>query len=290
MYNLLVQGFPWKISKSSSKTYDLPVDRLFEYTDEELKNKFENGKSDDLSDLTKMDCLFVQEGVREDQRAYIGKIKSAKRYSTLVRIEYTFNDDVPFLSNQFIYQNKEHFGIIDDFEFSRKHWAVKNVPLFYVLYKMRYLERRPSIFKLPEYPSVDRDLVSVMMPFNKDFSGVYEAIKNASKDAGFSKCNRADNIWKNDAIIEDIVDLIDKAFLVVCDLTDSNPNVFYELGVAHAFGRHTVIIGQNVKDIPFDISHLRYIPYENTEKGLQDLKKALSNRMKTLREEARITN
>lgn len=59
-----------------------------------------------------------------------------------------------------------------------------------------------------------------------------EAIQRAAADAEV-RCRRADDIWEAPAIIQDVVNLIDRSRIVVCDCTERNPNVFYETGIAH---------------------------------------------------------
>ncbi len=49
--------------------------------------------------------------------------------------------------------------------------------------------------------------------------------------------------------------------LVIADLTKCNPNVFYELGKRHAWGGRCIHLTQNIKTLPFDISHYRVIEY-----------------------------
>jgi len=69
---------------------------------------------------------------------------------------------------------------------------------------------------------------------------------------------------------------------VVCDCTDRNPNVFYEIGIAHTLGREVVLLSQNGADIPFDLRHLRYIPYLNNVEGRPALSDALADRLSAL--------
>lgn len=51
---------------------------------------------------------------------------------------------------------------------------------------------------------------------------------------------------------------------IIADLTDCNPNVFYELGIAHSFkdAQNIIILKQKGSKTPFDITHLTYIEYE----------------------------
>ena len=76
--------------------------------------------------------------------------------------------------------------------------------------------------------------------------------------------------------------LIDRSRVVICDCTGRNPNVFYEIGIAHTLGREVISITQNPEDIPFDLRHLRYVHYLNNAEGRQALCAALEARLNTV--------
>src|SRR5258708_13215834 len=84
------------------------------------------------------------------------------------------------------------------------------------------------------------------------------------------------------AIIQDIVNLLDRSRVVICDCTGRNPNVFYEIGIAHTLGRDVILITQSEADIPFDLRHLRYISYLNNGEGLSALSARLTPRLTNL--------
>jgi hypothetical protein len=52
---------------------------------------------------------------------------------------------------------------------------------------------------------------------------------------------------------------------VVAELTTKNPNVFYELGLAHALEKPVVLVSSNEGDVPFDLKHIRVIYYDLTD-------------------------
>jgi hypothetical protein len=60
-------------------------------------------------------------------------------------------------------------------------------------------------------------------------------------------------------IIKDLI----HANIVVADLTDSNPNVFWELGVRQSFKHGTVTIAEEGTKLPFDISSKGTLFYHN---------------------------
>ncbi len=125
-----------------------------------------------------------------------------------------------------------------------------------------------------------------MMPFDSRFDKVYATIQ-ATAQAMKMQCLRADNIWKHDTIIQDIVSLINSSRIIVCDCTERNPNVFYEVGIAHTLGRQVILITQSKADIPFDLRHLRYVTYLNNSEGRAVLAKRVGQRIQTLLEAAR---
>jgi hypothetical protein len=138
----------------------------------------------------------------------------------------------------------------------------------------------PTVFRVPEV-GVNYSLVSAMMPFSGGFTTVYETVISASVAAGLT-CRRADDIWDDSTIIQDVFSLIFQSYIVVCDFTGKNPNVFYEAGLAHALGKYVVPITQSSDDIPFDLRHHRFILYLNNSEGRSDLESRLTDRFKTL--------
>ena len=79
---------------------------------------------------------------------------------------------------------------------------------------------------------------------------------------------RADaDIFGTGKIIDQIWRGINSAKVLVAELTQRNPNVFYELGLAHALDKPVVLIWSrsNEQDVPFDLQHIRVIYYDVTD-------------------------
>ena len=144
----------------------------------------------------------------------------------------------------------------------------------------RVITFTPEVFKIPE-GAVKIDQVSVMMPFSKDFDEVYAIIKETCQSLGL-ECKRADEIWKDSAIIQDVFDLIFTSSIIVADLSRRNSNVFYEIGIAHTLGKFVIPIVQNTEDISFDIGHHRVLKYSLEKDGGIKLKTHLQSRLKTI--------
>jgi hypothetical protein len=97
-----------------------------------------------------------------------------------------------------------------------------------------------------------------------------------------SDLERVDNIWQEDAIIDDIFSLIYRSAYVICDFSGMNSNVFYEAGIAHTLGRTVIPIVQKIEHVPFDLRHRRHLQYEDTDEGRAKLQEAITKRLKTL--------
>jgi hypothetical protein len=102
----------------------------------------------------------------------------------------------------------------------------------------------------------------VIMPFASEFDEVYRLfISNALNAAGY-KVLRADNLLSHRSILQDIIGAIASSDLIIADLTGANPNVFYELGIAHALGKPVIMLTQDLEEIPFDLQSYRVVIYE----------------------------
>ena len=102
-----------------------------------------------------------------------------------------------------------------------------------------------------------------------DRVGATEGIANGS-------CVRADDIFAPGPIINDILRSIQESDYIIADLTEQNPNVYYELGLAHASGKPVILITQNIDSLPFDLRHQRIIEYSDTAAGGAQLGAALT--------------
>ncbi len=138
----------------------------------------------------------------------------------------------------------------------------------------------PNVFQIPE-SSIESDLVAVMMPFRAEFDDVYVAIKQSCKAANF-RCLRADDFWEESIIIQDIFNLIFRAQIIIVDFTGKNPNVMYEMGIAHTLGKHVIPLSQSLGDVPSDTSHHRVLPYLSNREGLTNLEIKLAEKLKQI--------
>ncbi len=130
------------------------------------------------------------------------------------------------------------------------------------------------------------DTCFVLMPFGEWFDRYYKDIYvPAIKEAGFEPL-RADSLFNSGSVIEQIWQQIRKAKVLLADLTGKNPNVFYELGLAHAVPKPVVFVAGNIEDVPFDVRHLRVVTFDVREPSWSDrLRRDITAYLKSARAE-----
>jgi hypothetical protein len=89
---------------------------------------------------------------------------------------------------------------------------------------------------------IDEDMCFVVMPFGVESLGiVYEDfVKPTLKDRCKLRPERGDDVFGSNLIMDDITKSLRKARLIIADLTGRNPNVFYEVGIAHALNKQVL--------------------------------------------------
>ena len=107
------------------------------------------------------------------------------------------------------------------------------------------------------------DSCFVMQPFAQPLGSYYEKIfKPAIEKAGLQAVRADAEIFGTGKIMDQIWRGINGAKVLVAELTTRNPNVFYELGLAHALRKPVVLVAANEPDVPFDLKHIRVIYYD----------------------------
>jgi hypothetical protein len=125
-------------------------------------------------------------------------------------------------------------------------------------------------------PTSPKPFVFVLMPFDPKFDDLYKyGIKGAADDAG-AYAERVDEQIFVEGMMERVFNQINKADVIVADMTGRNPNVFYEVGYAHALNKIVLLLTQNTDDIPFDLKHRPHIVYGGS---IAELRPELSRRI-----------
>jgi hypothetical protein len=132
----------------------------------------------------------------------------------------------------------------------------------------------------------DLDLCFVLMPFadSSDLQNVYfDHVKPIIEKLGL-RCERADDIHDISGVMQSVWEGINRASIVIADMTERNPNVFYELGIAHTLGKPVVMITQSMDFVPFDLKHLRCLVYDYKPARISRFEEALRKTISTVLE------
>jgi len=124
------------------------------------------------------------------------------------------------------------------------------------------------------------------MPFTEEWSADYysEIYCPAIEKAGMTPY-RADDLFAPNNVVEDIWNFTKKAKVIIADLTGKNPNVFYELGLAHAIAKPVILVTDSEEDIPYDLRAIRILKYDkNKQNWGEELKKSITQSIKEIAE------
>jgi hypothetical protein len=110
------------------------------------------------------------------------------------------------------------------------------------------------------------DTCFVMQPFAAPLGDYYEKIyRPAIEKAGLRPVRADAEIFGTGKIMDQVWSGINAARVLVAELTSRNPNVFYELGLAHALRKPVVLVSSREEDVPFDLQHIRVIYYDMSD-------------------------
>lgn len=122
----------------------------------------------------------------------------------------------------------------------------------------------------------------VAMQFSEPYNEVYrDAVEPLVKEIGFEPV-RIDDVHGPSIIINDIINNLSESSIVIAEISEKNANVYYELGLAHAFGKPTLLLATKGTSLPFDVASHRCIFYENTIPGRTRLQASLKHSLMSL--------
>lgn len=136
--------------------------------------------------------------------------------------------------------------------------------------------------------TVDDKMVFCVLPFDEERLEIFNEIIKPELEKMELRIIRADSVFSNNEVMEDIWTYINKSRFVIADLSGANANVYYELGICHTVGKDVIPICDEVSlkedydgKLPFDINTRRTIFYKNTGAGMltftEKLKKTVTS-------------
>lgn len=108
----------------------------------------------------------------------------------------------------------------------------------------------------------EQDFVFVITPFHDEFNSVYKTIKTVCDQADI-RCIRGDEQNFKGDIFSHVLKNIVQAKFIIANLSGRNPNVMYELGIAHALDKTTILVSELIDELPVDIKSKRIVTYKS---------------------------
>jgi hypothetical protein len=144
--------------------------------------------------------------------------------------------------------------------------------------------RRLAVKSTSSTASDGRKICFVVMPFSdKELQVVFEDyVRPTIEDRCNLKCERGDDVFGSNVIMDDIQNSIARAHIIVADLTRKNANVFYEVGICHALDKSVLLLAQSMDDVPFDLRHRRVLLYEYSPRGATRLANLLTDHLNSM--------
>ena len=129
----------------------------------------------------------------------------------------------------------------------------------------------------------------VVMQFSKPYNELYTEVIEPVCDEFQIKAVRADEAYGPGLIVSDIARQISESSWVIAEITPANPNVYYEVGYAHALGKPTILIAEAGTKLPFDVSPFRTLFYENTIDGKRRIEEGFRKHLNALQKMVGLT-
>ena len=127
----------------------------------------------------------------------------------------------------------------------------------------------------PRDAKVRDDLIFVLTPFHDDLRDEFEAVSQVGQELGFQVL-RGDERAAHGDIFSQLLRYLVQARVVVANITGRNPNVFYELGIAHALDKSVVLLAEKKGDVPFDVQSKLIVFYESNAELKANLSRTLA--------------
>ncbi len=185
-------------------------------------------------------------------------------------------------------------GIHDPESITFHSWEFENINKMEGYARVRALEFLTKVSRQQseqvldpfQFPSInvpiDKKLAFVLMPFSEPWSTrIWQKhLRPIIKTCGLI-ARRADDLYGPN-VVQDIWRSIKEAGIIYADVTNRNPNVYYELGIAHAIGKPVIVATQSPDDIPFDLRSFRHVIYQDNSDGYDVLQKVIPEAIKYL--------
>jgi hypothetical protein len=123
--------------------------------------------------------------------------------------------------------------------------------------------------------------IFVSMPFDKQYYGTYSIIQEVASELGLN-CKRSDEMFAPGSIMKQVENSLEQSRIIIADLTDKNPNVYFEVGISDSKGKSIILLGRDETDLARSLAGNRVILYDDAPSGLRELKTNLRKQIESV--------
>lgn len=158
------------------------------------------------------------------------------------------------------------------------NFTIKEAPIFFRIFS------KGNVVISEVNVEIQKPKLFVVMQFSEDYNNLYnEVIKPVAEQEGF-ECVRGDEFFTSTPILNDIIATINESKVIIAEITPDNPNVFYEIGYAHAINKPTILLCDRKREkLPFDISSFRTLFYVNSIAGKTAIENSLRKYLENIK-------
>lgn len=128
----------------------------------------------------------------------------------------------------------------------------------------------------------ERPKAFIVMQFSEPYNELYQEVIHRICEEFKIDAIRVDEVYGPGIIVADIVKQIVESKIIIAEITPANPNVYYEIGYAHALDKPTILIADRKTELPFDVSPFRVLFYENTIAGKKRIEDGLRRHLESI--------
>lgn len=253
---------------------EIRTDAIFSNGIIEFKVKFKSHDSGCVVALKRNKDAYAIIGISKEAKSFV--VPNKESYTTAGSLSnYDLKDDIYFKievrgSNIFLYVNNVLI-IQGESTLSESPIEFRLTGQETRLFDIKFKPIKPKVF--------------IVMQFTDEYNTLYNDVIKPIVESYELECLRADEFYTSSPIIKDIVESIKDSYIIVAEITPDNPNVFYEIGYAHAINKPTILLCDKKREkLPFDVSGFRTLFYENSIGGKnkveRDLKKFIESILK----------
>ena len=272
-YNLIVFGTDsLPIFHAGSGQQAFPENRLFEYTEGDLRDRYQQ----DIASLAELPTLVVSEisPSDEEQPAFLTRIgqiekRGGRLHFLFEHLLRCFPADAFFGSEHFDIHVRET-GIDERF---RTHWAVKRGNLvggLRQLFEERAMENSPAQLFAEQWTAHIPGAVCLFLAHHEQFDGVARVVESVCYNHQL-KILQVGSLGSSDTLLSSTLDMIKGTGLVITDLTNANDNVLFETGIAVGLGLNVILIAQDNQAVPPGLADREVIRYRPADDGYKQL-------------------